>query len=126
MMAICFWEATFGYKSYHLSDCYWLYISCKNNIGQGWKLQNNSACPSDMCLKDLPVRHYFLVVHDSKYTINVNISSFPSDKCQLFFTCPPLFLPVTYRWTVCNFHPCRKSLELSNRSFRIVSVVYQL
>ncbi len=32
MMAICFWEATFGYKSYHLSDCYRLYISCKNNI----------------------------------------------------------------------------------------------
>ncbi len=31
-MAICFWEATFSYKSYHLSDCYWLYISCKNNI----------------------------------------------------------------------------------------------
>ncbi len=26
MMAICFWEATFGYKSYHLSDCYRLYI----------------------------------------------------------------------------------------------------
>ncbi len=22
MMAICFWEATFSYKSYHLSDCY--------------------------------------------------------------------------------------------------------
>ncbi len=31
MMAICFWEATFSYKSYDLSDCYRLYISCKNN-----------------------------------------------------------------------------------------------
>ncbi len=29
MMAICFWEATFIYKCYHLSDCYRLYISCK-------------------------------------------------------------------------------------------------
>ncbi len=32
--AICFWEATFSYKSYHLSDCYRLYIRCKNNIGK--------------------------------------------------------------------------------------------
>ncbi len=31
-MAICFWEATFGCKRYHLSDCYRLYNSCKNNI----------------------------------------------------------------------------------------------
>ncbi len=32
MMAICFWEATFNYKSYDLSDWYQFYISCKNNI----------------------------------------------------------------------------------------------
>ena len=46
---------------------------------QGWKLQNNSACPSDMRLTDLLVRHYFLPVLNSKYTINVKISAFPSD-----------------------------------------------
>ncbi len=41
MMAICFWEATFDYKSYHLSDCYRLYISisCKNNIRKALKYQ---------------------------------------------------------------------------------------
>ncbi len=41
MMAICFWEETFSYKSYHLSDCYWLYISCKNNIGKALNYQIN-------------------------------------------------------------------------------------
>ena len=41
MMAICFWEATFSYKSYHLSDCYWLYISCKNNIGKASNYQTD-------------------------------------------------------------------------------------
>ena len=41
MMAICFWEATFGYKSYHLSDCYRLYISCKNNIRKALKYQTD-------------------------------------------------------------------------------------
>ncbi len=43
MMAIyiCFWEATFGYKSYHLSDCYQLYISCKNNIRKAWNYQTD-------------------------------------------------------------------------------------
>ena len=44
---------------------------------QGWTLQNNSACPSEMCLKDLPVRHNFLPVFDSKYKIKYN-------KCQNF------------------------------------------
>ncbi len=44
MVAICFWEATFSYKSYHLSDCYRLHISCKNNIG---KAQNNQTDLSD-------------------------------------------------------------------------------
>ena len=41
MMAICFWEATFIYKSYHLSDCYqlYMYISCKNNIRKGLNYQ---------------------------------------------------------------------------------------
>ncbi len=41
MMAICFWEATFGYKSYHLSDCYQLYISCKNNIRKALNYQTD-------------------------------------------------------------------------------------
>ncbi len=41
MTAICFWEATFSYKSYHLSDCYRLYISCKNNIGKALDYQAN-------------------------------------------------------------------------------------
>ena len=41
MMAICFWEATFSYKSYDLSDCYRLYISCKNNIGKALIYQIN-------------------------------------------------------------------------------------
>ncbi len=35
-MAMCFWEATFGYKSYHLSDCYRLYISCKTIYEKPW------------------------------------------------------------------------------------------
>ena len=41
MMVICFWEATFSYKSYHLSDCYRLYISCKNNIGKALNYQTD-------------------------------------------------------------------------------------
>ena len=42
MMAICFWdsEATFSYKS-HLSDCYRLYIGCKNNIGKALNYQTD-------------------------------------------------------------------------------------
>ncbi len=40
MMAICFWEAIFSYKSYHLSDCYRLYISCKINIEMSITLSN--------------------------------------------------------------------------------------
>ncbi len=39
MLAICFWEAIFSYKSYHLSDCYQLYVSCKNNIGKALNYQ---------------------------------------------------------------------------------------
>ena len=38
---ICFWEATFSYKSNDLSDCYQLYISCKNNIGKALNYQTN-------------------------------------------------------------------------------------
>ena len=38
MMAVCFWEATFGY---HLSDCYRLYISCKNKIGKALNYQTD-------------------------------------------------------------------------------------
>ena len=41
MMAVCFWEATFGYKSYHFSDCYRLYISCKNNKGKALNYQTD-------------------------------------------------------------------------------------
>ncbi len=41
IIAICFWEATFGYKSYHLSDCYRLYISCKNNRGKTLNYQTD-------------------------------------------------------------------------------------
>ncbi len=41
MMAICFWEATFGNKSYHLPDCYRLYISCKNNIRKALNYQTD-------------------------------------------------------------------------------------
>ncbi len=37
-----------------------------------------------MRLTDLPVRHYFLPVLDSKYTISVKTSAFPSDKCVNF------------------------------------------
>ncbi len=36
------WQyATFGYKSYHLSDCYRLYISCKNNIRKALNYQTD-------------------------------------------------------------------------------------
>ncbi len=38
-MAICFWEATFSNKSYHLSDCYRLYISCETIIGKALNYQ---------------------------------------------------------------------------------------
>ncbi len=62
----------------------WALIWTKYLLTQGWKLQTNSACPSDMHLTDLPVRHYFLPVLDSKYTINVKISAVPSDKCLNF------------------------------------------
>ncbi len=41
MMAICFWEATFSYKGYDLSDRYRLYISCKNNIGKALNYQTD-------------------------------------------------------------------------------------
>ncbi len=41
IMAICFWGATFSYKSYHLSDFYRLYISCKNNIGKALNYQTD-------------------------------------------------------------------------------------
>ena len=41
IMAICFWEATFRYKSYHHFDCYQLYISCKNNIGKALNYQTD-------------------------------------------------------------------------------------
>ncbi len=41
MMVICFWEATFSYKSNDLSDCYRLYISCKNNIGKDLNYQTD-------------------------------------------------------------------------------------
>ena len=41
MMAICFWEATFGYKSNHLSDCCRLYISGKNNTGKALNYQTD-------------------------------------------------------------------------------------
>ncbi len=34
--ALFFWEATFSYKS---SDCYRLYVSCKNNIGKALNYQ---------------------------------------------------------------------------------------
>ena len=37
-----------------------------------------------MRLKDLLVQHYFLPLLDSKCTINVKISAFPSDKCLNF------------------------------------------
>ncbi len=37
-----------------------------------------------MHLNYLPVRHYFLPVLNSKYTINVKNSAFPSDKCLNF------------------------------------------
>ncbi len=45
MIAICFWEASFSYKSYDLSYCYRLYISSKNNIG---KALNYHADLSDL------------------------------------------------------------------------------
>ena len=41
MMAICFCEATFSYKSYDLSDSYRLYISFKNNIGKALNCHTN-------------------------------------------------------------------------------------
>ena len=44
MMAICFREATFSYKSYDLSDYYRLYIRCKNNI---WLIQLQPCQVSD-------------------------------------------------------------------------------
>ncbi len=41
MMAICFWEGTLSYKGYDLSDCYRLYISCRNNIGKALNYQTD-------------------------------------------------------------------------------------
>ncbi len=41
MVETCFWEATFSYKSYDLSDCYRLYTSCKNNVGKALNHQTD-------------------------------------------------------------------------------------
>ncbi len=49
-----------------------------------------------MRLNDLPVRHYLLPVLDSKYTINVKISAFPSGKCLNFL---PVHLYFYLSWT---------------------------
>ena len=71
----------------------------------GWKLQNKSAFPSEKCLRDLPVRHYFLPVLDRQADSNFQNFSLSFGKVSKIFTCPAQFLPVPDRRTVCNFHP---------------------
>ncbi len=60
---------------------------------QGWKLQKNSAFPSEKYWKDLPVHHCFFF-------------SLSFGKVPKRLTCPQQFLPVSDRRTVSNFHPC--------------------
>ncbi len=74
IMAICFWEATFGYKSYHLSDCYRLYISCKNNIGKALNYQTdlsdwyqlNISCKIKVLVNTLTLKYPLLYPTDMK------------------------------------------------------------
>ena len=59
------------------------YLSNKEGT-QGWKLQNISAFPSEMCQKDLPVRHYFYLSWTGRQTVNLKLLAFPSEKCLKF------------------------------------------
>ncbi len=67
MMAICFWEATFSYKSYDLSDCYRLYISWKNNIGKALNYQTDLSDWYQLCISyKLTLKHPLLYPTDMK------------------------------------------------------------
>ncbi len=91
------------------------------NCNQGWKLQNNAACPSDMRLRDLPVWHYVLPFLDSKYTINVKISAFPSDKCLNFLPVHLFFyLSRTGGQSIISI-PGNKSLDILVHDFYLLA-----
>ncbi len=76
-------STTLLYRSYFMRVYKWTSMLNVVHV-QAWKLQNNSAFPSEKCRKDLPVRHYFCLSSPNRQRVIFIITAFPLEKCLKF------------------------------------------